>query len=42
MYDELDVETGNFSYEYSTLGIVIIMLIAMNFLYFLRYPAYEI
>jgi len=42
MYDELDTVTGDFSYEYSTLGIVIIWLIAINFLYFLRYPAYEI
>lgn len=42
MYDELNEEAHNFSYQYSTLTIIIIILIGLNFLYFLRYPAYEI
>lgn len=42
MYDELNKEAHSFSSQYSTLTVVIIILIGLNFLYFLKYPAYEI
>ena len=42
MYDELNQEVHRFSSQYSTLTIVIVIFIGLNFLYFLKYPAYEI
>lgn len=42
MYDELNEETQSFYGKYSTLTIVIMILIAVNYCYFLRYPASEI
>lgn len=42
MYDELNLETQSFYEKFSTLTVVIMILIAVNYFYFLKYPAYEI
>lgn len=42
MYSELQRENNGFEYEYTTIAIIMIILIGLNFFYFMRYPAHEI
>ena len=42
IYREVQREANDFASKYSTIAIVMMVLIGVNFLYFLRYPAYEI